>query len=417
MPDYPGAPGRAGYAVGLDVAASVVALLADLAAAGYSVRDAPRSSRELFAGIAEGSAAARLTLPEYARLLAGLPADLAAKIHDAWGDPAGDPDVRDGGFVFRAQKFGNAIVALPPDRGRAAERRADYHDPVLPPRHALVAFMLWLRHVAESGRAGPYGGARHARMVAREGGRALRFLLPGSAARAGAGVLPVHRQQSRRGRAGEAPDRRGHDRAPAAAACCGGSHRRSARPRAPGGGVCPGGRARPPPPRASGAAHCGNRPALRPGARGRHCGRCRSRHGAAPHRCLALRSQGPRHQGRPARVRPRRLMRPSPRGKRGEGAGGAHLPLQGGSSSATAPLGRGAGAKQTRGASAKKARRRSGTRFWRRSTAGGSRLARPAHRGAAAATCCRPAATSTPPIRACCRRRPPWTSDGLPPTR
>ncbi len=38
MPDYPGAPGRAGYAVGLDVPASVVALLADLAEAGYGVR-------------------------------------------------------------------------------------------------------------------------------------------------------------------------------------------------------------------------------------------------------------------------------------------------------------------------------------------------------------------------------------------
>ncbi len=40
MPDYPGAPGRTGYAVGLDVPASVVALLADLAEAGYRVDDA-----------------------------------------------------------------------------------------------------------------------------------------------------------------------------------------------------------------------------------------------------------------------------------------------------------------------------------------------------------------------------------------
>ncbi len=37
MPDYPGAPGRTGYAVGLDVPMSVVALLDDLAAAGYAV--------------------------------------------------------------------------------------------------------------------------------------------------------------------------------------------------------------------------------------------------------------------------------------------------------------------------------------------------------------------------------------------
>ena len=31
MPDYPGAPGRAGYAVGLDVPASVVAFAPDVA--------------------------------------------------------------------------------------------------------------------------------------------------------------------------------------------------------------------------------------------------------------------------------------------------------------------------------------------------------------------------------------------------
>ena len=43
MPDYPGAPGRTGYAVGLDVPASVIALLDDLAAAGYVVRGAPRN--------------------------------------------------------------------------------------------------------------------------------------------------------------------------------------------------------------------------------------------------------------------------------------------------------------------------------------------------------------------------------------
>jgi cobaltochelatase CobN len=46
--------------------------------------------------------------------------------------------------------FGNVLVALPPDRGRAPERRADYHDPLLPPRHALVAFGLWLQHVAKA---------------------------------------------------------------------------------------------------------------------------------------------------------------------------------------------------------------------------------------------------------------------------
>jgi cobaltochelatase CobN len=147
MPDYPGAPGRTGYAVGLDVPASVVALLDDFAAAGYRIRDAPPTARELLALLAPTAADASLTLVQYQALLAALPAAAVARLHDAWGEPETDPDVRRGVFCFRARKFGNVWVALPPDRGRSDERRADYHDPDLPPRHALVAFGLWLQRV------------------------------------------------------------------------------------------------------------------------------------------------------------------------------------------------------------------------------------------------------------------------------
>ncbi len=149
MPDYPGAPGRTGYAVGLDVPASVIALLDDLAAAGYSVSGAPKTPRELLDALSAGVDAAKLTTAQYERLLAGVPRAAVTRLREAWGEPADDPDMRDGAFRFRAQKFGKLWVALPPDRGRTAERRADYHDPLLPPRHALVAFGLWLQHVAK----------------------------------------------------------------------------------------------------------------------------------------------------------------------------------------------------------------------------------------------------------------------------
>ncbi len=145
MPDYPGAPGRAGYAVGLDVPASVIALLDDLSAAGYAVSDAPKSLRGLLDMLAAGADDAKLTLEQYEHLLAQVPAAAVARLREAWGEPADDADLRDGAFRFRAKKFGNVLVALPPDRGRAAERRANYHDPQLPPRHALVAFGLWLQ--------------------------------------------------------------------------------------------------------------------------------------------------------------------------------------------------------------------------------------------------------------------------------
>jgi cobaltochelatase CobN len=158
MPDYPGAPGRTGYAVGLDVPASVVALLGDLAAAGYRVEGAPETPHALLERLGEAHAAVglaandpfSLSLADYAGLLAALPADLTSRLHAAWGDPAADPDVCDGAFRFRVRACGNVIVTLPPDRGRPEERRADYHDPALPPRHALMAFGLWLRHVFRS---------------------------------------------------------------------------------------------------------------------------------------------------------------------------------------------------------------------------------------------------------------------------
>ncbi len=150
MPDYPGAAGRTGYAVGLDVPASVLALLDDLAAAGYGVTGAPNTSRELLDALAAGADDAALPVAQYENLLAQIPAASAARVRKAWGEPADDPDCRDGAFRFRVQTCGNVMVTLPPDRGRAQERRADYHDPALPPRHALVAFGLWLRHVARA---------------------------------------------------------------------------------------------------------------------------------------------------------------------------------------------------------------------------------------------------------------------------
>ena len=149
MPDYPGAPGRTGYAVGLDVPASVLALLADLAAAGYAAGTTPLTAGDLLDGLMSTVADTALPLVDYARLLAQLPAETAARINAAWGEPDADPDVSDGAFRFRTQIFGNITLALPPDRGRAGERRANYHDPALPPRHALLAFGLWLQHVGK----------------------------------------------------------------------------------------------------------------------------------------------------------------------------------------------------------------------------------------------------------------------------
>jgi len=137
IPDYPSAPGRTGYAVGLDVPTSVLAMLHDLKDAGYTVEGIPESPRDLLELLEVGGDG--LSIEDYRRHFTHLPAAASDAVERAWGN-ADAPS-----FPFRAATFGNITVALAPDRGRSQDRRADYHDPTLPPRHELVAFGLWLR--------------------------------------------------------------------------------------------------------------------------------------------------------------------------------------------------------------------------------------------------------------------------------
>ena len=146
-------------------------MLHDLKKAGYAVEGIPQSPRELLDLIERGDEG--LSVEEYRALAEGLPAarmagrgSLGRGGSSDLSPPCGG-DVRAGQrgavkpnrrasndegshpstkhFPFRAARFGNVTVALAPDRGRSEDRRADYHDPKLPPRHELVAFGLWLQ--------------------------------------------------------------------------------------------------------------------------------------------------------------------------------------------------------------------------------------------------------------------------------
>ncbi len=143
LPDYPKAAGRAGYAVGLDVPASALAILEDLRGADYAVDGVPADPGRLLDALKLEQG--ELSLAEYGRLVGELPPAAVERVAARWGDPAEDPSVRGGVFRFRAIRCGGVTLALAPDRGSPLDRRADYHDPVLPPRHALLAFGLWLR--------------------------------------------------------------------------------------------------------------------------------------------------------------------------------------------------------------------------------------------------------------------------------
>lgn len=137
IPNYPSSPGRSGYAVGLDVPESVRLMLLRLKAGGYVVDDIPATARALLDRLETGET---LALSAYA-----LPLETGEALMASWGAPDEDEAVENGHFRFRAARFGRITVALAPDRGRRADRRADYHDPVLVPRHALIAFGQWIR--------------------------------------------------------------------------------------------------------------------------------------------------------------------------------------------------------------------------------------------------------------------------------
>jgi cobaltochelatase CobN len=128
---YPGKAHQLAHAVGLDALASCGEIL------GIPHQDlGPRLMAER-----HDMAAGRLPCR------AGHPAPAPARRPAAaWGAPETDPLVRDGAFRFRRHPRDDALIALQPERGEAQTRADDYHDLSRTPRHAYVAFYLWLRH-------------------------------------------------------------------------------------------------------------------------------------------------------------------------------------------------------------------------------------------------------------------------------
>ncbi|MDD7970783.1 cobaltochelatase subunit CobN [Roseinatronobacter alkalisoli] len=145
---YPGKGWNMAHAVGLDALASADAILADLAQAGYDVP--PDAGGD--AGIGQALPSARIYWPlaAYQAALAALPETLRNDLNAAWGNPANDPACTGGSFEFAALRRGNALVALQPERGTPQTRDDDYHDLSRVPRHAYVAFYLWLREQVDA---------------------------------------------------------------------------------------------------------------------------------------------------------------------------------------------------------------------------------------------------------------------------
>ena len=160
----------------------------------------------------------RWPLADYRAALDAIDPALTAELIAQWGPPEDDPAVEDGAFRFRATRCGNLIVAAQPDRGARTERAAEYHDPHRPPRHSLVAFYLWLRHVAGTDALVHIGAHGTLEWLPGKSVALSSRCWPDVLGRRDAGDLSLHRQRPRRGRHRQAAARRGHHRPHDAAA-------------------------------------------------------------------------------------------------------------------------------------------------------------------------------------------------------
>ncbi len=100
-------------------------------------------------------------------------------------------------FIFVAKISAIFWSRCRPIAAATAERRADYHDAVLPPRHALVAFGLWLQHVAKADALVHMGAHGTLEWLPGKAVALTADCFPGDRHRRIAGDLSVHRQQSR----------------------------------------------------------------------------------------------------------------------------------------------------------------------------------------------------------------------------
>jgi cobaltochelatase CobN len=170
---YPTKHARIGNAVGLDTAASAVALLDRLRDEGWDL--GPETGSGALPGLASGNGdelihalieaggydedwltqgqlagnTVRIAAADYLRWFATLPASLRLAVERHWGPAPGSLYVDtsrnpEGDLVLAALRAGNLLVLVQPPRGFGANPIAIYHDPDLPPSHHYLAAYRWI---------------------------------------------------------------------------------------------------------------------------------------------------------------------------------------------------------------------------------------------------------------------------------
>lgn len=135
LSSYPGKPWQIAHAVGLDGIGSAQAILAD----HFSTHIQTQS-------LIDDLQTQNLSwsLAEYEDAIQDMPESLRQQLFTAWGNPSDDAHLYNGSFHFQAVEYGNAILAVQPERSETKFKKDSYHDLARTPPHHYVAFYLWL---------------------------------------------------------------------------------------------------------------------------------------------------------------------------------------------------------------------------------------------------------------------------------
>jgi len=161
----------------LDTLESVARIMNQMAAAGYTLENAPKDGKELIGTIMDrkaisefrwtpieeivqkGGALAFLSKEEYEQWFGCLSPEVKSRVTGAWGNPPGEEKdgipaamVYQGKIVITGVQYGNALVCAQPKRGCAGARCDGQvckilHDPEVPPTHQYIATYRYIEKI------------------------------------------------------------------------------------------------------------------------------------------------------------------------------------------------------------------------------------------------------------------------------
>ncbi|MDR2720410.1 MAG: cobaltochelatase subunit CobN, partial [Nitrososphaerota archaeon] len=163
--NYPPRNDTIGKAFAIDTAVSVLNLLHNMKAQGYTLDSIPKEGKELMDIIINGltndrrwlstdelakRAVDKFTPIQYTEWFSKLPLAIQTQMEKQWGKLPGKVFSHNGNMLISGFKTGNIYIGLQPPRGFLDDPASIYHCPDLPPPYHYIAYYTWVRNVFQA---------------------------------------------------------------------------------------------------------------------------------------------------------------------------------------------------------------------------------------------------------------------------